>query len=169
MSFYISFLTLRWAHRAVFIMGQGQLHLVKNWDQGNFLDVFHSGEYHERCFGSRGVDDIPDYTESFFDIPKRRDELLNGGSIYWLIDGFIQVRSDIWKIKGDKISTTTRPVATVWKRFRPTKQWDQFSDWEYLDAEDAPVDFQVGVTKAEEVPLAMREKYQELNLMGWFG
>lgn len=150
-------------------MGQGQLHLVRNWDRGNFLDVFHSGEYYERFCDGRSVGDIPDYTESFFDIPKRRDELLDSGSIYWLIDGFLQVRSDIWKIDGDKISTSPRPVATVWKRFQPTKQWDQFSDWEYLDAEDAPADLLVGVTKAEEVPLAMREKYQELKLMGWFG
>lgn len=150
-------------------MSNGHLHLVTSWDGETFLDVFHSGEYHERCFSSRNNEDRPDYIHIFFDMPKRRDELLGGGSIYWVINGFIQIRSGILKINDDGMAITTRPRATVWQQFQPATEWDKISNWDYLAAEDAPADLDVFVTKSEDVPLAMREKYQELNCMDWFG
>lgn len=149
-------------------MTQGQLHLVKRWDIENFLKVFHYGEYHERCFSGRNQSDIPDYVERFSNIPKRSDELLDGGSIYWLINGYIQVRSEIWKINEIGIVTSTRPFATVWKRFPSAANWNETTDWAYLTAKEAPADLGRNATKATDVPLAMREKYQELNLMDWF-
>lgn len=146
-------------------MEHGQLHLVKLWDVENFLKLFHDGEYYER---GRAQNDVPDYVEQFSNLPKRSDELLDGGSIYWLIDGYIQVRSEIWKINEAGIAISTRPVATVWKKCQPTAKWSQSTDWEYLTAEDAPDDLDVFITKADDVPLAMREKYRELKLMDWF-
>lgn len=75
--------------------------------------------------------------------PKRADEVLNGGSIYWVVKGLVQARQRILRLDekiGDDgirrcaivldpelIRTTTAPK-------RP------FQGWRYLAPEDAPAD-----------------------------
>lgn len=75
--------------------------------------------------------------------PKRRDEIIAGGSIYWVIGGFVQVRQRITDIIGDRWDDGT-PCAglvldpvLVQVSARPVKA---FQGWRYLTAADAPVD-----------------------------
>jgi hypothetical protein len=75
-------------------------------------------------------------------MPRRAEELIGGGSIYWVIAGFIQARQNIVGI--DEVETAkgrqcrllldpelipVRPVAR-----KP------FQGWRYLEARDAPPD-----------------------------
>jgi hypothetical protein len=75
--------------------------------------------------------------------PKRRDEIIGGGSIYWVIGGFVMVRQRITDIIADRWDDDTAcaglvldpvlvPVAA-----RPVKA---FQGWRYLSAADAPAD-----------------------------
>jgi hypothetical protein len=76
-------------------------------------------------------------------VPKRRDELLDGGSIFWVIKGQIQARSKLVDIEPftdvDGISRchlimAPKLIATRWQPKRP------FQGWRYLKPEDAPAD-----------------------------
>ncbi len=75
--------------------------------------------------------------------PKRADELLAGGSIYWVVKKFIRVRQRLTGIErgrdhdGRPTCTLTldpRLVLTELKEFRA------FQGWRYLKTEDAPHD-----------------------------
>jgi len=76
-------------------------------------------------------------------MPKRREDILAGGSIYWVIGGFVLVRQRITDIIGDQWDDGTPcaglvldpvlvPVAA-----RPVKP---FQGWRYLAPADAPAD-----------------------------
>lgn len=106
--------------------------------------------------GSDSVDEIEDWQKNrskqringqYFHLtrmwPKREADLLNGGSIYWVVKGFVQARQRVLALEEvigddgirrcaivldpDLIRTTTAPK-------RP------FQGWRYLNPEDAPVD-----------------------------
>jgi hypothetical protein len=75
--------------------------------------------------------------------PKREAELLNGGSLYWIIKGQIAARQKILALKeirddeGKKycnIMLLPEVIKTQLQAHRP------FQGWRYLAAQDAPVD-----------------------------
>jgi hypothetical protein len=74
--------------------------------------------------------------------PKRRDEVLDGGSLYWVIKGYVRVRHRILDLKqGNRdgvphcgIVYEPKPVQTRLMSHRP------FQGWRYLDPADAPPD-----------------------------
>lgn len=76
-------------------------------------------------------------------IPKRRDELLQGGSLYWVIKGVIQVRSPLYDIvpftddDGIKRCNLVLQPALIPVRPKPRRA---FQGWRYLKPEDAPAD-----------------------------
>ena len=83
-------------------------------------------------------------------LPKRTDELLDGGSLYWVIKGRIQVRQRLVAIEPFKDKTGRNRCALVMepsitltrpRAFRP------FQGWRYLENKDAPPD--IGAYKAE--------------------
>ena len=77
-----------------------------------------------------------------FQTPKRRAELLDGGSLYWVIKGYVRVRHRILDLKqGTRdgvphcgIVYHPKPVQTELLAHRP------FQGWRYLDPADAPPD-----------------------------
>jgi len=99
--------------------------------------------------------------------PRRADELLDGGSIYWVIKGYVRVRQ---LLKGftstvdDEgqprcvVRYDMRLVPTVLVPKRP------FQGWRYLDAKDAPQDWK-GARGAAELPPKMLEELRSLGLL----
>ena len=96
-------------------------------------------------------------------IPKRAEELQNGGSIYWVIKGLIQVRQDIVEVKqitdrgGRKacelvFDPTLTPVEPTPKR--------PFQGWRYLKPEDAPKDLKAG-SGTIELPANLRASLRD--------
>ncbi|MBT3237990.1 MAG: DUF1489 domain-containing protein [Rhodospirillaceae bacterium] len=79
--------------------------------------------------------------------PKRADQLLKGGSIYWVIKRFIRVRQRLLGIERG-VNSEGKPscalvldpqlVRTELKEFRA------FQRWRYLDVKDAPRDLEDG-------------------------
>ncbi|CAM3654555.1 DUF1489 domain-containing protein [Litorimonas haliclonae] len=98
--------------------------------------------------------------------PKRKDELLDGGSLYWVIKGIIQCRN---KIVGFEETTKNghRACAIVMDPnlipVVPTPR-RAFQGWRYLQAGDAPDDL-TGPGSGEELPPALRMKL--VNLGAW--
>lgn len=100
--------------------------------------------------------------------PKRKTEILDGGSLYWVIKGNVQVRqhildlrqfSDNEGISRCDIILEPRLIPTVWQPRRP------FQGWRYLKADDAPIDLANAGEGAEALPSHMRAELSELGLL----
>jgi hypothetical protein len=102
-------------------------------------------------------------------MPRRRDEVLDGGSIYWVIKGVMVARQrildleDVIDEEGDvRCGIVLDPdlVRVVPRPHRP------FQGWRYLKAEEAPADLRDGLGKgAEEMPPEMLSELKELGLL----
>ncbi|MBE0413634.1 DUF1489 domain-containing protein [Yoonia sp.] len=86
--------------------------------------------------------------------PKRGDDILNGGSIYWVIKGVILCRQPILRldeyIAGDDIRRCAIVCQPGLIRVAATPK-RPFQGWRYLDPADAPDDLPKG--RQEEDPL----------------
>jgi len=103
--------------------------------------------------------------------PKRIGELTAGGSIYWVVAGFVRVRQRILDIREEAWDDGTPCAALVLDPLlvpvaaRPVKP---FQGWRYLRPEEAPPDlaqdrpFAQGI---EALPPALRRKLAELCLI----
>lgn len=101
-------------------------------------------------------------------MPKRRDELLDGGSLYWVIKGNVQARQRLLDVRpfidGQGISRCDFVmeeivVPTQWQPRRP------FQGWRYLRGEDAPADLSADAQSLKDMPDEMREELLELGLL----
>ncbi len=101
--------------------------------------------------------------------PRRAAEILAGGSIYWVIKGFIRARQliiDIRPVERDDgraaCALVLEPdlVRTELRNFRP------FQGWRYLEEESAPPDAPSGYQGEEAPGEATGEMMQELKKLG---
>ncbi|MBY0559098.1 DUF1489 domain-containing protein [Hyphomicrobium sp.] len=104
-----------------------------------------------------------------FQSPKRTSELLDGGSIYWVMKGVILVRQKLVGFEdGTKDDGTpcclllfAPPLIPV----RPTPR-RAFQGWRYLDASDAPPDLTRGKSdQIASMPADLRKKLADLCLI----
>ncbi len=101
-------------------------------------------------------------------MPRRRDELLSGGSIYWVIRGQVLGRQRLAGIE-PVVDAEGRPdthlllhpllIPTVPKPHRP------FQGWRYLTAENAPSDLADLPEGARDMPPAMAAELRALGLL----
>lgn len=97
--------------------------------------------------------------------PKRVEELLDGGSLYWVIKGQIAARQKLLALKPlvregvPHCGLVYEPklVATVRRYHRP------FQGWRYLNPKDAPPDARD--LKASNLPEALKLELAELGLL----
>ncbi|MCZ4353497.1 DUF1489 domain-containing protein [Roseovarius aestuarii] len=115
---------------------------------------------------SQGADGTPRHVTRMW--PRRDSELLNGGSIYWVIQGLIQCRQRIIRLDeviredgirrcgiildGDIIRTTT-----VQKR--------PFQGWRYLPGSEAPVDLPRGRATEEALPASLSAALADIGVL----
>jgi len=136
------------------------------------------------CVGAESVEDLEDWialrleekrraglaAEHFHTtrmVPKRVDELLDGGSLYWVIKGGVQCRQRLVDIRPftdaegiGRCHLVFDPVVvrTQWQPRRP------FQGWRYLVPADTPADLG-GADAGEELPLNLRRELSELGLL----
>ena len=76
-------------------------------------------------------------------VPKREEELLEGGSLYWVIRGNVQARQRLVGVRpftdAEGISRCRLVLAPELVRTRPQPR-RPFQGWRYLKPEDAPAD-----------------------------
>ena len=99
--------------------------------------------------------------------PRRAEELLDGGSIYWVIKGYVRVRQ-LLKGFASTVDDEGQPLCVVRYDMRlvPTVLVPKrpFQGWRYLDAKDAPPDWK-GARGAAELPPKMLEELRSLGLL----
>jgi hypothetical protein len=103
-------------------------------------------------------------------MPRRRSEVLDGGSMYWVINGSMLARQRILDIIEDRRADGTACTGIVLDREivplagRPTRP---FQGWRYLAPDDAPPDMSAAgaVTGLDALPAAMRQELRSLCLL----
>ena len=120
----------------------------------------------ERSKKQRAAGKRPEHFHITRMVPKRIDELTNGGSLYWVIKGTVQVRQKIRDVQPFvdaegigrcRIILDPKLVRTEWQPKRP------FQGWRYLDPKDAPRDLVKGA-KSDDLPPALMAELAGLGL-----
>jgi hypothetical protein len=100
--------------------------------------------------------------------PRRTEEVLDGGSIYWVIKGQVRVRQRLLAFHpvvgadGERRCAAEYDpvlVETLWQPRRP------FQGWRYLLPRDAPPDRPPGLAEDEEMPARLVQELRTLGLL----
>ena len=101
-------------------------------------------------------------------VPKRADEILDGGSIYWVIRGEILCRERILDIRPfvdkDGIGRCRLVLDPKCVPVRP-RPYRAFQGWRYLVPKDAPPDLDRVARGARNMPEPLRRELRELGLL----
>jgi hypothetical protein len=101
-------------------------------------------------------------------VPSRQEELLDGGSLYWVIKGSVQCRQrllDIRPFTDDdgigrcRLVLDPKVVRTDWQPRRA------FQGWRYLKPAEAPADLGKASKGLAEMPPKLRQHLAELGLL----
>jgi hypothetical protein len=137
------------------------------------------------CVGCDGIEDLEEWIAEKLDekrragqpaeqyhvtrmVPTRMGELLEGGSLYWVIKGNVQCRQRLTDIRpftdGEGIGRCRlvldpTVVPTEWQPRRA------FQGWRYLKPADAPADLARGRSALLEMPPQLRRELAELGLL----
>lgn len=101
-------------------------------------------------------------------VPKRDQDLLDGGSLYWVIKGQVQARQRLLGIKtftdADGISRCELVLGpeVVETELQPRRA---FQGWRYLTEDDAPRDLMNMGDGTADLPLELRRELAELGLL----
>ena len=100
-------------------------------------------------------------------MPLRREEILEGGSLYWVIKGVVQVRAPILDLvrvtakDGTRMCEIRMSPKLVRTELMPRRA---FQGWRYLADAQAPGDLPAG-TKAKNFPASMATELRALGLI----
>jgi hypothetical protein len=101
-------------------------------------------------------------------IPKRVEELLDGGSLYWVIKGLTCARQKLVGIEpfvdsaGIKRCALQLDDEVVAVRPQPHRA---FQGWRYLEPKDAPPDLDSVATGLADMPESLRRELSDLGLI----
>jgi len=112
----------------------------------------------------------PELCHRTLQMPKRREEVIDGGSLYWVIKGFVLVRQKVLDLRPDTKDDGTACCGIVLDReLVATRAHPRraFQGWRYLEAADAPKDVGLVDGADETIPRRMREELRELRLIDW--
>lgn len=129
------------------------------------------------CVGAERVEDLTDWQTAHFGAgvaehvtrmwPKRAEEILAGGSLYWVFKGVVLARQRIVGLRERTgadgiircaIQLDPEVIRTEAQPRRP------FQGWRYLNAADAPRDLPRGRNLEEPLPRALMTALSEIGL-----
>jgi hypothetical protein len=122
----------------------------------------------ERLAGMRARGEKPERFHTTRMVPKRAAELLDGGSLYWVIRGQVAARetlldirpfTDAEGINRCKLVLDSKVVPVMPRPYRA------FQGWRYLAAHEAPADFGSSAAEIADMPETMRRELRELGLV----
>ena len=100
--------------------------------------------------------------------PRRADDLLDGGSLYWVIKGQVQARQRIdaleERIGADGIRRCAIRLHPDLFATSPQPR-RAFQGWRYLKPEDAPIDIGLANAQDDDLPLEMRKALSEIGVV----
>lgn len=110
----------------------------------------------------------PEHIHTTRMVPKRADELVDGGSLFWVIRGAIMCRERIVAVRPfvDKEGIGRCRLALDGKiRLVAPRPCRAFQGWRYLADTDAPRDLARAAPGAAAMPEPMRRELRELGLL----
>lgn len=98
--------------------------------------------------------------------PKRAPEILDGGSIYWVVKGNIIARQEILDIQPLMIDGISHCNIVYGMPLIPVQRQPRraFQGWRYLEEQDAPPDRSISDGE-DELPDGLRQELIELGLL----
>lgn len=115
---------------------------------------------------AQGEDGLPRHVTRMW--PKREAELLNGGSIFWVIKGSIQARQRILRLDEVFGSDGIRRCAIVLEPKLVRTQISlrrPFQGWRYLAPDDAPPDLPEGREDEAAIPVELNAALAEIGVI----
>ena len=110
----------------------------------------------------------PEHIHTTRMVPKRAEELLDGGSLYWVIRGQIMCREKLRAIRPfvDKEGVgRCRLVLEPKVVLVEPRPFRAFQGWRYLEAKDAPRDLDRAAPGAKHMPEPLRRELRDLGLL----
>lgn len=122
----------------------------------------------ERLAEKRRRKQTPEHIHTTRMMPTRADELLDGGSLYWVIRGEIACRQALADIRQYKDKEGVRRCQLVLSpKVVPVvpRPRGPFQGWRYLNGNDAPTDLTRGAKGLTKLPEELRRELRELGLL----
>ncbi|HXQ67304.1 MAG TPA: DUF1489 domain-containing protein [Alphaproteobacteria bacterium] len=101
-------------------------------------------------------------------MPKRAQDVLDGGSLYWVIKGYVRVRQRIIGLRAVRNEEgATACAIELAPRLIKTQlvAWRPFQGWRYLAAEEAPPDLPPRAKGDDDLPPRLAAALRELGLL----
>ena len=144
------------------------LHLLKmcvGMDSVEQLDRWQS----KRLAELEKAEETPEVGHWTRNFPKRSEEILDGGSLYWVIKGAIRVRQQIRRFERITVPEKGRVCRIVFEPelVRTVRQLrDPMQGWRYLDPADVPADYNAPAGNAPaDMPAEMIAELRALGLL----
>lgn len=142
-------------HLIKLCVGCDSVRELEDWIKQKLKDKRRRGEKAEHIHRTRMV-------------PKRADELTDGGSLFWVIRGDIMCRQRIRAVRPfrDKDGIGRCGLVLEPKVVLVTpRPYRAFQGWRYLASADAPLDLDRAAPGAAAMPEKLRRELRELGLM----
>lgn len=142
-------------HLVKLCVGIDRLEDLRVWQAKRLDDLARAGQVAELCHKTKQM-------------PRRKDEVLDGGSLYWVIKGFVSARQRIVDLKeteredGSPCCGIVLDPVIVETRPHPRRP---FQGWRYLEAGEAPPDLSASDDFIKDMPPGMREELRALRLI----
>jgi hypothetical protein len=115
---------------------------------------------------AQGSDGYPRHVTRMW--PKREEALLKGGSIYWVIKGFLQCRQEILRldevIGADGIRRCAIVLEPTIVRTSTAKK-RPFQGWRYLEPDQAPIDLSSRLSAEEPLPAELAGALADIGVI----
>lgn len=143
-------------HMIKLCVGADSIEDLAEWQKGRLAAQRAAGQKPRLFHGTRMV-------------PRRQAELLEGGSLYWVIKGVVQVRQRITGF-GDGQKADGTPCCLIYldHALVPTYPVPRraFQGWRYLEVSEAPPDLDARTSRQlADLPPQMRKELAELGLI----
>ncbi len=142
-------------HLVKLCVGASSIEDLVAWQRGRLAEMKKAGQK-------------PRITHSTFQTPKRDADLLDGGSLFWVIKGLIQGRQKLLALdSGSRPDGTPCCLLVLDPKVIPVRPVPRraFQGWRYLTPQDAPPDLKSGESSLADMPPAMRRQLADLGLI----
>jgi hypothetical protein len=142
-------------HLIKLCVGCDSVRELEDWIREKLRDKRRRGEKAEHIHRTRMV-------------PKRADELTDGGSLHWVIRGQLSCRQRILDVRPFRDKDGTGRCALVLDRklvLVEPRPYRAFQGWRYLEPSAAPRDLDKAAPGAAAMPENLRRELRELGLM----
>jgi hypothetical protein len=140
-------------HLIKLCVGADSIEHLANWQAGRLKELKKKGKPLELTHVTRMT-------------PKRKDELLDGGSLYWVIKGQIAARQRLIDLRAVVKNGKPHCALVYEPKLVPTarRHCRPFQGWRYLDPKNAPVDISE-MKGARNLPEKLKVELSELGLL----